>query len=186
LELATARLKLDALRPEDAPALFAYRADPAVARYQGWRPADAGEALAFVEAQAAASADGPGWFQRAIRLRENGVLVGDLGIHLPPDAAAAAEVGISIAPAWQRRGYAGEALRAALELIFGRLGRPCVRASVDPRNLASVALLRSLGMRQEALHRHGLQLHGEWVDDAVYILPAEAWRADAPQAAHSR
>lgn len=39
MELATARLRLDALRREDAAALFAYRADPAVSRYQGWRPA---------------------------------------------------------------------------------------------------------------------------------------------------
>ena len=40
MELVTARLRIDALRPTDAEALFACRADLAVARYQGWCPAD--------------------------------------------------------------------------------------------------------------------------------------------------
>lgn len=175
--LTTTRLQLDALRPDDAEALFAYRADPLVARFQGWRPADVAAANAFIDAQGAAALDGPGWFQRAIRRRDDGTLIGDLGVHLPEEAEASVEFGVSIAPPYQGNGYASEAVHAMFELVFGQLGRHRIHASVDPRNLSSMAMLRALGMRQEAHHRESLWLHGEWVDDVVFALLATEWRA---------
>jgi RimJ/RimL family protein N-acetyltransferase len=175
MELATARLRIDALRPADAEALFACRADPAVARYQGWRPADVAAARAFIAAQPLKPEHG--WFQRAIRLREDGTLIGDLGVNLPEEACDSVEFGVSIAPVVQGRGYAGEAMRAVFDHVFGPLGRHRVHASVDPRNLACMALLRALGMRQEAHHRESLWLRGEWVDDAIFALLAREWRA---------
>ncbi|AGG88491.1 GNAT family N-acetyltransferase [Rhodanobacter denitrificans] len=178
MELVTARLRIDALRPADAEALFACRADPAVARYQGWCPADVAAARGFIVTQPLQPAHG--WFQRAIRLRENGRLIGDLGLNLPEDARASVEFGISIAPAGQGRGYAGEAVRALFEQAFGAWGRHRVQASADPRNLACVALLRALGMRQEAHHRESLWLRGEWVDDVVFALLAREWLAPPP------
>lgn len=178
MELATARLQLDALRQADAKALFAYRADPAVARYQGWCPADVAAAREFIAGQAREPAHG--WFQRAIRLRDDGRLVGDLGVNLPEDAEGSVEFGISIAPAEQGRGYAGEAVRALFEQVFGAWGRHRVQASADPRNLACVALLRALGMRQEAHHRESLWLRGEWVDDVIFALLAREWPAPPP------
>jgi RimJ/RimL family protein N-acetyltransferase len=182
MELNTPRLRLDALHPADAAALLGYRADPAVARFQGWRPASVAEAADFIAGQADESLDNPdswpdGWFPRAIRLREDGTLIGDLGVHLPPDAEGSVEFGVSIAPVHQGKGYACEAVRAVFELVFGRLSRHRIRASVDPRNLASMAMLRSLGMRQEAHHRESLWLHGEWVDDVVFALLAREWLA---------
>ena len=178
MEWNTLRLRLDALHPEDAVALFDYRADPDVSRFQGWRPASVAEAADFIARQAGASLDTPdNWFQRAIRLRDDGRLIGDLGIHTPPDAEGSVEFGISIAPAHQGSGYAGEAVRAVFERVFGQLGLHRIHASVDPRNLACVAMLRALGMRQEAHHRESLWLHGEWVDDVVFALLASEWRA---------
>jgi RimJ/RimL family protein N-acetyltransferase len=178
MELDTPRLRLDALRPDDAVALFAYRADPVVSRFQGWCPASVADASGFIERQAGASLDVPdGWFQRAIRLRDSGELIGDLGIHLPTEAEGSIEFGISIVPARQGQGHATEALRAVFGVVFGQLGRHRVHASVDPRNLASMAMLRSLGMRQEAHHRESLWLQGEWVDDVVFALLAREWHA---------
>ncbi|MDE2156606.1 MAG: GNAT family N-acetyltransferase [Xanthomonadaceae bacterium] len=176
MQIDTARLRLDALRPQDAQALFDYRANPQVARYQGWRPASIAEAGDFIACQADASLARPdSWFQRAIRLREDGRLIGDAGIHMPGDADGSVEVGISIAPVCQGRGYAGEALRALFDLLFVTLGRHRIHASVDPRNVASMALLRSLGMRQEAHFRESLRLHGVWVDDVVFAMLAREW-----------
>jgi RimJ/RimL family protein N-acetyltransferase len=183
VELNTARLRLDALRAADAEVMFDYRADPDVSRFQSWRPASVTEAADFIERQAGASLDIPdSWFQRAIRLGDGGELIGDLGIHMPPDAEGSVEFGVSIAPAHQGRGYACEAVRAIFELVFGQLGRHRIHASVDPRNLASMAMLRALGMRQEAHHRESLWLHGEWVDDVVFALLASEWHA--AQSAH--
>jgi len=181
MELNTPRLRLDALRPTDAEALFGYRADPGVSRFQSWRPASVAEAADFIKRQAGASMDTPdSWFQRAIRLRKSGELIGDLGIHLPPDAEGSIEFGVSIVPAHQGNGYACEAVRAVFGLVFGLLGRHRIQASVDPRNIASMAMLRALGMRQEAHHRESLWLQGEWVDDVIFAMLDHEWQAIQP------
>ena len=185
MELATARLRIDALRAADADALFAYRADPAVARYQGWYPRDVAEARDFIEAQNTLDPARPnGWLQRAIRRSDDGRLIGDMGVCLLEDPHAAVEFGISVAPAQQRHGYAREAAGALFDHVFGPLARPRMVASVDPRNLASMALLRALGMRQEAHHRQSLWLRGEWVDDVIFAMLASEWPPQPDSASH--
>lgn len=178
MHLETQRLHIDALRDEDAEALFAYRGDPAVARYQGWWPASLAETEAWIGGQATMPASGR-WYQRAIRLAGEDRLIGDMGVCLPV-AGEAAEFGISIAPLHQGQGYAREAARALLDWLFIEMKQRRVCASVDPRNQASMALLRSLGLRQEAHFRQSLQLRGEWVDDVVFALLATEWPSGAP------
>jgi RimJ/RimL family protein N-acetyltransferase len=180
VEFATARLHVNALREDDAAALFRYRADPLVARYQGWCPATCEEAARFISAQRQASLDHPdSWFQRAIRLSRDGALIGDIGVYVPRDPQGSYEFGITLAPSHQRHGYAREAAKALLDFLFEARGARRVQASIDPRNAACAALLRSLGMRQEAHFRESLQLRGEWVDDVVFALLAREWRPDA-------
>lgn len=175
MELTTARLLLDRLHPGDAEALFACRADPAVARFQGWRPASVTAARAFIDSQAEPA---PGlWVQRAIRLRDGHALIGDLGVCLPAAPGDSVEFGISLAPAHQGKGYAREALKALFQQGFDVLGWRRIHASLDPRNTACMALLQALGMRQEAHFRESLWLHGEWVDDAVFAILAREWQA---------
>jgi RimJ/RimL family protein N-acetyltransferase len=178
MELTTDRLLLDHLHPGDADALYACRADPAVARFQGWRPASVAEASALIDAQAEPA---PGlWFQRAIRLRDGHALIGDLGVCLPATPGDSVEFGISLAPAHQGHGYAREALHALFHQGFDVLGWRRIHASVDPRNTACMALLQALGMRQEAHFRESLWLHGEWVDDVVFAILAREWQAARP------
>jgi RimJ/RimL family protein N-acetyltransferase len=166
MEIVTARLRLDALRDEDADALFAYRTDPAVARFQGWKPASVADAKRFIETQHGLAPDTPDtWWQRAIRLRESGKLIGDLGLHFMDDEAV--EVGISLAPAHQRQGYAREALEVMLDFVLGGLRKQHVKAFVDPRNFMCMRLLEGLGMRRGAA-KDG---------DVMFELPAGKWLA---------
>lgn len=176
MQLVTERLQIDALRPADARALFACRGDPVVARFQGWQPVDIESVDAFIAEQASMDESLlQGWFQRAIRLRDSGELIGDLGINLPLDEDGSVEFGISIAASWQGQGYASEVLQALFGHVFGALRRHRIHASVDPRNLASMAMLRAAGLRQEAHHRESLWFHGEWVDDVIFALLAREW-----------
>lgn len=78
-------------------------------------------------------------------------------------------------PAFQGRGLATEAVVGLLDCLFVRLGKHRVVASVDPRNLASVRLLKRLGMREEAHFRESLLFKGDWVDDAVFAILASEW-----------
>jgi len=171
MEIVTARLRLDALRDEDADALFAYRSDPAVARFQGWKPASVTDAKRFIETQYGIAPDTPGtWWQRAIRLRDSGELIGDLGLHFMDDATV--EVGISLAPAHQRHGYAREALEVMLDFVLGGLRKRRAVAQVAPRNFMCMRLLEGVGM-----HR-GADKDG----DAMFALEAGDWLAPADEA----
>jgi RimJ/RimL family protein N-acetyltransferase len=175
---ATARLRLERLSASDAPTLFAYRGDDAVARYQGWKPADLAAAEAFIAGQSTRVFGTPdSWCQLAIRDKASGELIGDLGVHFPAGTDYPIEFGVSMRPERQGQGYAREAMRAALTLAFGEWGYRRAVGSVDPRNVASIALLRSLGFRQEAHHVESYLFRGEWVDDIVFAMLAREWRA---------
>lgn len=168
MEIVTARLRLDGLRPEDAAGLFAYRADPEVARYQGWKPASVAEAARFIEGQQGIAPDTPGtWWQRAIRLRDSDELIGDLGLHFLDDATV--ELGISLAPARQRHGYAREAIEVMLDFVFGGLHKQRLVALVDPRNVPCIRLLEGLGMRRAVVQ----------ADSVVFAMQSDKWLAPA-------
>jgi RimJ/RimL family protein N-acetyltransferase len=172
----TARLYLDRLTPGDTALLFAYRGDEGVARYQGWRPVDEAEAADFIRKQAAQVFGEPdSWCQLAIRDRDTRELLGDLGVHFPVSTDEPIEFGASLRPEKQGRGFAREAMAAALDHAFREWGYRRAVGSVDPRNVSSIALLRSLGFRQEAHHVESYRFRGEWVDDVIYALLAREW-----------
>jgi RimJ/RimL family protein N-acetyltransferase len=174
--IVTERLTLRVLEPGDAPAVFAYRVLPEVSRYQSWEPASAAEVRAFIEGLAGIGPDAPGrWYQLGIVLRATGELIGDCGIHVSATEPREAEVGITVAPGFQRRGLAGEALRALLGFLFDDLGKHRVYGSLDPRNAASLALLERVGMRREAHFVESLWFKGAWADDVVCALLKREW-----------
>lgn len=176
-ELSTPRLRLSRLLPDDAPALHAYRADPEVCRYQSFVPGPLRDAEEFIARLLPNAFDTPGtWFQFGIRLRETELLVGDLGAHFLAADPRQVEIGFTLAPERQGRGLATEAVRGLLDHLLGPCGKHRVIASVDPRNAPSLALLRRIGMRQEAHFRRSLWFKGEWVDDLVFAILAEEWR----------
>ncbi|HWT06318.1 MAG TPA: GNAT family N-acetyltransferase [Xanthomonadales bacterium] len=177
-DIVTDRLVLRDLRPDDAEAMFAYRSDPEIMRYQGWDPESLDDARAFIAGNALYEPFAPGsWRQFAITLRSDGAMIGDCGVHVPDDKPEQAEFGITLATAYQRRGYASEALRALLRLVFDTLGKHRAFASVDPRNAPSIALFERAGFRKEAHHVESLWLMGEWVDDVIFAMLAREWRA---------
>jgi RimJ/RimL family protein N-acetyltransferase len=164
------------MRESDAAALFAYRSDPEVARYQGFAPKTPADAEAFLVSARAARFDEAGaWCQLAVRRADSGELIGDIGTRPRRDDGSQVEIGVTIAPEHQRQGYAKDALAALLDHLFGNLGKRRVFASVDPRNRASIALLEGLGFRQEAHFRESLRFKGEWVDDMVFAILAREW-----------
>ncbi len=89
---------------------------------------------------------------------------------------------MTIAPVFQRRGFAREALAAAIDCLFHRFQKHRIVASVDPRNAASIGLIRSVGMRQEALFLQSVPYEGGWTDDAVFAILATEWRRQRPPA----
>jgi CubicO group peptidase (beta-lactamase class C family) len=186
--ITTERLTIRRFRPEDAATFAAYRSDPEVARYQGWEtPFTEEQARRFIDGLGGAHPDTPGdWFQFAIVERETATHVGDLAASVDAEDRTLARVGFTIAPASQRRGYAGEALTALLDYLVLDRGKRRVVADCDARNAASAALLERVGMRREAHHLQSAWWKGEWTDEYVYAVLATEWPVEGgPRRRHT-
>jgi RimJ/RimL family protein N-acetyltransferase len=169
------RLLLRPFEARDARELAAYRSDPDVARYQSWdAPFALADASALIAELAAGDPEEPGWFQWAIERIDEPGIVGDLGVNLLEDEQQAA-IGYTMAPAFQGRGYATEAVARMLDHLFLEQGLHRVSAECDTRNDASMGVLEHLGFRREAHLRSSTWSKGEWCDDYLYALLADEW-----------
>jgi RimJ/RimL family protein N-acetyltransferase len=187
--LQTPRLLLKGLTVAEAKALFEYRSLPEITHFQGWAPTSVEEAVRFVEAEISHVMDQPDtWFQMGIFLADQQILIGDLGLHFiageldsssadsTENANTIVEIGITLAPAFQGRGFAAEAIRHVLAFLFGTLHKSRIIASVDPKNLSSMALMSKLGFQLEEVTRNSVLIRGEWTDDAVFAMTYKQWR----------
>jgi aminoglycoside 6'-N-acetyltransferase len=173
--LVSERLLLRPLRPDDAEALAGYRSDPDVARFQSWTaPYSAQDALRLIEELVTQDPQEPGWFQYGLERRDNGSLIGDLGVNLQENRMQA-EIGFTVAAGLQRRGFGGEAVRRMLDHLFIDQGLHRVSAECDARNTASARLMESLGFRREGCRRAHTWIKGEWTDDLLFGLLADEW-----------
>ncbi|AFQ65784.1 GNAT family N-acetyltransferase [Klebsiella pneumoniae] len=170
LPLTTPRLLLRRFRTEDLPSFSHYRNLPEVARFQSWTHYGMTEATAFYEQQRSqAFAEDESWFQLAVEIQANGALAGDVGIHFL-DHGRQAELGMTFSPAYQHQGYAREAMRAVMALLFEQLAHHRLTAVVDTRNTGAIKLLEGLGFRREAHYRQNIFFKGEWGDEYLYAL----------------
>jgi RimJ/RimL family protein N-acetyltransferase len=175
-QLTSARLCLRRLRREDADALCAYRSLPEVARYQYWDSFGRADADRLIESQLVAEPDVPGtWFQLAIVKADTGEVIGDCGLHCRKEDARQMEIGITLAPRYQGRRLADEAVECLLDYVFGSLDKHRVFASVDVLNRAAVALCRRLGFRQEAHLVEHLWFKGQWGSEYVFAMLQREW-----------
>jgi len=177
--LSTRRLILRPLQAADAEIMFRYRSRPDVSRYQVWRPADISEVRTFIEKQNGLVPGARGtWLSLAMTLRENGMMIGDVGLHFSETESTQLEIGITLSPAFRRRGLAAEVLMEVCRFAFDTLGKDRVYASVDPRNKASIRLLERVGMRKEAYFPASMVIRGELVDDLVYAVKKAEFRPE--------
>ena len=171
------RVVLRRLYPADLPAFAAYRADPAVTRFQGfdtYTEVQAADFLARMSEAAVPAAPGE-WVQLGIALAESNLLVGDCALHRTDADPQVAEFGITMAPRWQGQGYAAAAVRGLLRYGFEALGLRRVLAFADVRNQPCVQLLEAAGMRREGHFLENGFYKGEWCDEYQYALLAREW-----------
>lgn len=72
---------------------------------------------------------------------------------------------------YMRKGLMSEALRTVLDYLFNELQLECVSARVFAPNLASNALLESLGFTREGTLKHAVKGYLDIVyDDNLYVL----------------
>lgn len=176
LPVETDRLRLRHFCERDLAAFLAYRNDPDVARYQGWESTTREEGEAFIAEMSAAQPGLPDqWFQFALALKPNDVLIGDIGLRVD-DHWKQGMVGYTLAREFQGQGYMTEALRAVLHYAFVDCELHRVVALVDPNNTPSWKLLERLGFRREGHFIEHWKNKGRWVDDYQYAMLAREWK----------
>jgi RimJ/RimL family protein N-acetyltransferase len=177
-ELAGERVLLRRFQLADVAEFVAYRTCAEVARFQSWDapyPREEGERT--IRQMMTEDPDTAGeWFQFAVALRPAGQLIGDCAARPHADDPRQCEIGFTIAPGYQGRGYATEAARLLVGYLFGPRGKHRITASCDARNAASAAVLERLGMRREGHLRESTWAKGEWTDDLLYGLLDHEWQ----------
>ncbi len=176
VNLETARLILRHFTDADLVPFMAYRNDPDVARYQGWEGISEAEAHAFIEEQKLVQPGVPGqWFQIAIALKETGMLAGDCALKIDEHDERQAEIGYTLARAYQGKGIAAEAVSRVLDYAFRTLELHRVIAITDCENAASIALLERLGLRREGHFIQNVWFKGKWADEYLYAILQHEW-----------
>jgi len=180
--IRTERLTLRLMTEADVDDVYAYQSRDDVCEYLLHGPRSRDEVIEMVGKYAAATrlAENDDWIEPAIELgMPDGTsrVIGHMYLNLASVENLGAEIGWTLHPDFFGRGYATEAATATLDLAFGTLGLHRVRAELDPRNDASIALCRRLGMREEAHYVKDLMFKGDWADTGVYAILAEEWAA---------
>ena len=173
--LESERLLLRAFRESDLENFVSYRSNPEVARYQSWENFTREEGERFINHVSQCEFDVPGtWYQIALALKENDHLIGDLAVHTLEDARQV-EIGFSLEPKHQNRGYANEAIRMLLDYLFMELEKHRVFAITDAENLPAQRLLEKLCFRLEAKYVENVWFKGQWDSEHLYAMLQREW-----------
>jgi len=181
--IRTDRLTLRLMTEADVDDIHSYQSREDVCRYLLFESRSRDEVAAKVAQHAAATtlaADGD-YLQLALELPASSDaparVIGDSYFTLASLENSKGEIGWTLHPDFVGHGYASEAARAVLAIAFERIGLHRVVAELDPRNDASIALCKRLGMREEAYFVKDLWFRGDWGDTGMYAILREEWIA---------
>lgn len=176
LILHTGRLLIRNLNLSDLSNFHDYRSNPEVTKYQGFDVFSEKQAEDFIKEQADKEFGKPGeWVQYGIENKATGQLIGDCAIKLDGNDTRLAEIGITISPNEQKKGYAKETLLAILDFLFSRPGFHRVTETVDAENTASIQLLKSVGFRQEGHLIENIFFKGKWGSEYQFAMLKREW-----------
>jgi RimJ/RimL family protein N-acetyltransferase len=176
--LRTTRLMLRTMTSADVDDVHSYQSREDVCRYLPFAPRSREEVAAKIAVYAAArtlDGDGDVWELAVERASDAGRVIGDVYFTIDSVVNATGEIGWTVHPEFAGQGYMTEAASAVLEVAFGALALHRVYARLDPRNDASVALCKRLGMREEAHFLEDVWFKDSWGDTLLYAILDHEW-----------
>jgi RimJ/RimL family protein N-acetyltransferase len=178
LTLKTDRLILRPFERSDLDEVLAYYSLPEVQRYLDWKARDKSEAKAAFEAMRKQKRlTRPGEILTlAIVRKTDGAVMGHVSLRWTDATAGQGEIRFAIAPVFRRHGYCREAVRAVMDLAFGKYRLHRVFAVTAGNNEGSARLLKSLGMRLEAHYREHALFQGEWDEELHFAILSREWQ----------
>jgi RimJ/RimL family protein N-acetyltransferase len=106
---------------------------------------------------------------------QSGEIVGMMSLRNVNRHDRNAEIGYWVGKPFQRRGYAGEALRLILKFAFSELRLVRVYAVVHQQNIGSIRLLEKIGFVREGVWRKASLMNGRWSDVYAYGILKEEY-----------
>jgi ribosomal-protein-alanine N-acetyltransferase len=168
--LTTARLRIRALTPADAPFIVRLLNEPDFIRCIGDRGVRTDEdAREYLIAGPIASYARHGFGLCAVELAPHGTPIGICGL-LRRDDLPAPDIGFAFLEAYRGQGFAREAADAVRADARSRLGLERLLAIVNAGNARSIRLLESLGFTFERMFR----LAGEGAEVQLFALVTSA------------
>ena len=125
-------------------------------------------------------------FAIVLRLSDSPVVIGKVGIW----AVETGEVGFMLNRAYWGKGYMVEAFSALLEYLWSGKGGEVwkLTADVDPRNDASLGILKKFGFHETGYQEKTIETHLGWCDSVYLALknPNSKSKTHSNHMAHSR
>ena len=168
--IETERLRLREMEMNDTSLLLQLRSDDRVMKYMAKEPIQTiDEARKMIRdiLTAFRKRESIYW---AITLKDTDHFIGAGGYWRWVKQYFRAEIGFQLLPAYWRKGYMKEALGAMIQYGFDKMGLHRIEADVDPRNIASIALLENLGFKKEAHFRENIHFKGQFLDSVIYSI----------------
>ena len=112
----------------------------------------------------------------SVRRRQDDAFIGRVTLFDRNEANRAIEMGYLIGPAYRGQGYAREAVDLTARYAFDELQLNRIIAQTGAFNVRSIALLESLGFRQEGRLREHHMYDGKLHDDLLFGLLASEYK----------
>ncbi|MEH1789083.1 MAG: GNAT family protein [Nostoc sp.] len=174
--VVTKRLIIRRVAETDLLDFLAYHNHPDVLRYLPLEPITEEQAMSFLARQALVKiGDEGGYIMFAIHHVGDAKMIGEVCISLLPKAQSQGEIGWSLHPNYQGRGYATEAAQVLLNYGFAHHKLHRITSNCSPRNTASFRLMERLGMRREGHLKQSKFMKGAWQDEYIYALLLDEW-----------
>jgi RimJ/RimL family protein N-acetyltransferase len=161
-EIRTARLTLRRARIEDLDAIHAVLGNAQAMRFWSTTPhADLAQSRSWLVSMIGAPADASDDYV----VERDGRVIGKAGFWRLP------EIGFILHPDHWGRGLGREALEAVIAHVFAKFPLDALTADVDPRNAASLALLKGLGFVETGRAKGTYEIGGALCDSIYLALP---------------
>ena len=188
-QIETARLKLRKLSMNDARDMFEYTSNPDITRHLHWYPhTDISQTKVFLKKVLDQYKKSTTEFTYGLELKAEGKLIGALKINNICFHNKRGEFTSILNPAYQGKGYMGEAWQGLLDFCFNKAGLHRIQSYVTPDNIPSQKKNDKAGLTYEGRLKDYWIMKGVHKDALVYAITADAFnnRKKSPSAKKDR
>ncbi len=170
--LSTERLELRMIQVSDYKAVYDAFKDEAYLRYFGIPSVSSEQDAKRLITDWVKRLDPQTFVRWAIILKENGQVIGTIGLHTFVNQYKKAAVGYDLRPEYQHQGFVSEALQMIMRYFFEDLGYHRLEATIALQNTPSIAVAERAGFKREGLMRQWMYncVYEEFYDAYIYAI----------------